>query len=384
VVAEPRRGGTEELNVVRRLAGNPLALALAAAAACLAWQYFLVHSQYGGNWTGLFRVGAHYRLPPELDAITLRQLAGGDYDGQFYRLVARDLWPPFENAAFVDAPFTRYSRVLVPLTGRLLAFGRAEWVDQGLIAAVLLTVFLGVWWSARFFEEAGRPAWYGLLFLVVPAVPASVERILTDSALAALAVALMLYAGSNPRAGWWIAAAAALTRDFGFSFAAALGLTTRRWIYFTALLPAACWWGLLAANLQPGLAGGNFDLLPLALMRRFFVVRSPWWLETLDAIAMTGMIVCLALAIRWAWPRRSKPSGATVLIWSAFAMISGGPLIMTEPFSWARLWSPLFCWVLYEAVLRGSRAGLAAVAAVSLTPLAYSAKALLSGVGWWR
>ncbi|WP_321473355.1 hypothetical protein [uncultured Paludibaculum sp.] len=363
-----------------RLWRSPLVLACAAVLLALSWQATKVHALHHGQWTALFYTSSTAPVPPDLRPGTAVFPPGSDYDGQFYRYIAHDLWPPFEYSAYVDAPFNRYTRVLFPALGRLLALGNPGWVDQGIIAAVLLTVFCGVFWSAQFFLLRNRAAAWGLLFLVLPATISSVDRLITDSLLAALTVAFLRF--SSARALWPVAAAAALTREYGAVIAAALAFSTRRVVlYLTAAAPAVSWWILVWKYCPPGQPAREFGFLPLALIHRIATPRAPWLLAVLDLMAITGLVVCLVLVARWAWPHRTEAAPLAVLLWSVLAMVTGGPNIMYEPFSWARVFSPLFCWVLYESILRRTATGVVAVLAVAATPLAIDAKALLIAIG---
>ena len=105
----------------------------------------------------------------------------------------------------------------------LLAFGQDSRIDAALIAVELLFCGLGVHWLSRLAVLQQRSAWWGLWFLGLPPVFVSIDRLLADSGLAALAVGFVLYARTNRwAAGWLICVLATLTRDTGLVLSAAM------------------------------------------------------------------------------------------------------------------------------------------------------------------
>lgn len=88
--------------------------------------------------------------------------------------------------AYVDDARLRYRRILVPLAAYIFAAGPSNRIDQTYEIVFLLSVALGTYWSSLFAGRAGlAPAW-GLLFLLLPAIPISMDRLVVDSGLAAL------------------------------------------------------------------------------------------------------------------------------------------------------------------------------------------------------
>ena len=127
-----------------RLGGSSGACALVAITSVLlvfVWTAAEIHYAFGGNWTGAFRTGTIFRVPPDLDAGTYRFERGG-YDGQFYRYLAHDPFLFKGYFHYVDAPQLRFRRLLVPLAAWLFGFGQRDWIDDAYIAVEML--FLGV------------------------------------------------------------------------------------------------------------------------------------------------------------------------------------------------------------------------------------------------
>src|ERR1700730_8119485 len=105
-----------------------------SAALALIWQTLVVHSEYHGNWTGLFCTGALLKQPPSLAAENIYLFANSSgYDGQFYHYIAHDPFIQDGMARYIDGGY-RYRRILVPVAAYALALGRAEFVDRAYVA----------------------------------------------------------------------------------------------------------------------------------------------------------------------------------------------------------------------------------------------------------
>ena len=64
--------------------------AAVAALMVFAWQAATVTANYGGNPTGLFRIGNTRKLPEDQARNAFRNAHPSGYDGQFFRLLAHD------------------------------------------------------------------------------------------------------------------------------------------------------------------------------------------------------------------------------------------------------------------------------------------------------
>ena len=236
------------------------AFALAAMLAMLLWQWATVTANYGGNWSALFCTGERRGVPACLASERIYQFQGSEgFDGQLYHYIAHDpLMRNPEITRYVDAPRYRYRRILVPAMAWLLAFGQSRSIDSAYRAVCLLWVGLGVFWTSRLCISLGAHAAYGLAFLFLPAVLVSVDRLVTDGALAALTAGFVLY---SARPSWKLAlvlTAATLTRDTGFLLLAGYGgflLLERKWglaaRYALCGVPALAWYLYLMAHTAP-------------------------------------------------------------------------------------------------------------------------------------
>ncbi len=177
-----------------RLASDFL-VAAATAALALIWIILDVALLDAGNLNGLFYVGANAVLPPgTLSDHTYRVRDEQGYDGEFYYLIAHDPLNRRGFLAYVDGPRYRWRRIGLPGLAHLLAFGSDAWVDILFVALQLLFVFLGAYWLAGYAQRSHRSAAWGVAFLLIPGVAVSLDRMTIDLPLAALCIALLLYA----------------------------------------------------------------------------------------------------------------------------------------------------------------------------------------------
>lgn len=191
-----------------------------AAVMVFCWQAFLVSRVHNGNWTSLFCTGNKVEVPAEAAVGLARSCDAWGYDGQFYRLIARD--PVFARGwqRYVDDPRLRYRRILVPSSAFVLALGQDPWIDAAYVGCILFSVFLGVYWTGRWFAQQGKSGALGLVFLLVPATSTSIDRMLVDAPLCALFAGYALRIAEKKPA-WGILTCATLVRETGVFLAIA-------------------------------------------------------------------------------------------------------------------------------------------------------------------
>ena len=135
-----------------------LNVAALATALVLAWQIATVHANYDGNWTALYCVGRRSILPDELkEGVWIHEDSKG-YDGQWYRIVARDPWLQDGLWRYLDTP-KRQQRILLPAVAWALAAGHPKLDDTTFIATALCFLFAGVWISAVWIADQGKSLW---------------------------------------------------------------------------------------------------------------------------------------------------------------------------------------------------------------------------------
>jgi hypothetical protein len=391
---------TSGLCEARRLRASCL-VAVLATLCVLLWQAATVRYNFAGNWSALFCTGGAQRVPPELERGTHRSTHPDGYDGQFYRYIAHDPFFQKGYANYIDDARLRYRRILVPLAAWTLAAGRAAWIDTAFMLLVLVSVFAGAWWSSRYAVLRGRhPAW-GLIFLAVPAVPTSADRMLVDATLAALTAGFLVAAGQGAaRRMWVLCALACLTRETGLLLAGGVALDAlrhRRWaVAVTAAssaLPALAWWGFVVTQTPPSNAAHvNAGYPVLGIVLRLFTPRTlaPGLfgaaLQVVEALAVVGLLASLVLAAWWAWRMKPGAVGIAILLFAALGSILSTPYYMLEAFGFARPVSPLLLFVLLEGVARPCWAALTppllVLMAVGIN-FAYPAWGILRGLARW-
>ncbi len=299
--------------------------ALATALAFTA-QWITVQVNYGGRWSGLFCTGSRFPIPPWLAHENLHVFANSyGYDGQFYHYIAHDPFMQRGVADYLDGPRLRYRRILVPLLAWLLGGGR--YVDAAYIAVILGFLFLGAYWTSRCLVEQGRhPAW-GLAFLALPGTIVSLDRMVVDGPLTALAAGFALYSRTGPL---WklflVLAAAPLVRETGVLLVAASvafelygGGYRRSLLPASSALPALGWWVFVHWQTPPT---GVFVLTaPLLGLFRRLSTPVNYALDPavatlaviLDWLAIAGAVAALGLAARSVWKQRNPTAWAIAL-----------------------------------------------------------------------
>lgn len=332
------------------------------------WLALNVAGAYDGEWSGLFYTGDAVTLPSDLEAHTRR--VEGDapgYDGQFYHLLAHD---PLMRRGFrehFDNLSLRWRRIGISALAWTLAGGSDAAVDYLFVAIQLTFVFLGTYWLARFAEQQGREAAWGLAFLLVPAVLVSLDRMTIDLPLAALCAAFALYGASTNRAALYaVLTAAPLVRETGIILTAgwfAHSALRRDWraTVLSALtaVPTLCWWGYVRS--QTSADGTNwYGAYPLSGIIERTMVGSgipplSSWLRmaaTLEEVANVGMWLAFVLAGYLAWKRSMGYLELTVIFFAVFASMLGRLDIWTSAYATGRTMTPLLL-LLGLLVLRG-------------------------------
>lgn len=355
-------------------------MALLAVLLVWSWTAARIHYAFAGNWTAVFCTGTIFTVPPDLADGTYR-VDGSGYDGQFYRYLAHDPFLSRGYSRYVDSPQLRFRRVLVPLASWLLALGQDRWIDRAYIAVELLFLGLGVYCCARLMVRRHRPAFWGLLFLGVPATMASFDRMLVDGPLVALFAGFLLYCEEERWTRvWLLAMLAGLTRDTGLLLAAAL-LTDRLWHrdwrraawFASSIIPAILWYGYLAAHFPPDGPVPILELPVWGLVRRLLWFR-PYpdagmqlLLRVTDVLAVLGLVGTIVVALHWLQARGFGPVTLCVGLFAALGLVLGAPAHMRDAFGFARPVSPLLLWVMLEAVSRKAWTALAPPLLVSLS-----------------
>lgn len=344
---------------MRRAQANRLwpfwALPFTAALFVATWQWATVTANYGGNWTALFCTGALSRLPPLADSEHVYLFANSTgYDGQAYHYIAHDPFLLSGLKSCIDDPRLRYRRILMPLLAYMVGLGHSEWIDSAYELAFLFTIGLGVYWSCRFAEQTGLPAASGLLFLLMPAIPVAMDRLVVDAALAALTVAFLHYSRSPSWRLFLVLVCAALTRETGFVLvlACVAYLLWRRefriaGIFLLSSVPAVLWYSYVQIR-TTGRPNG-ISLVPLAAI--FRALENPWKyppgtpligaVHVADYAALAGMLLGFGLALYW-WARRpTDPPRIAAMLFAVIGLVLQRPDPWQSVYHYGRVYTPL-------------------------------------------
>ncbi len=338
-------------------------IATATTALALTWLIADVELMNAGHLTGLFYVGANAPLPAGALADQIYRVRDErGYDGQFYYLIAHDPLNQHGSLAYVDTPRYRWRRIGLPGLAYVLAFGNDAWVDVVYVALELMFVFLGAYWLSAYAEENGRSATWGLAFPLIPAVAVSLDRMTIDLPLAALSIALLLYA-SRGKPSWSAHAAliaAPLVRETGI-------LLILAWCAFWALrkhfryaltgaacaLPALGWWLYVALHTTPDrtgfLASFPFSGIVTWTIHAFaepVAAYGPGANAVMELVALAGIWLAFALAIYLAAKLRFHGSQwdlpeLTAVLFAAFASLIAYQDIWASLYGIGRTLSPL-------------------------------------------
>ena len=346
----------------------------------LLWLALTVRYNYGGNWTGLYCTGANQPVPRHLisETIYAQSLSGG-YDGQFYHYIAHDPLGRTRLREYIDAPQLRYRRILVPGLAYLVAVGRGRFVDAAYVTVVLGFVFLGCYWIGRFAVLHRRHPLWGLLFLAMPAVPISIDRMTVDVALAALCVGFAVFAAEGrSRPLFLLLIAAPLARETGLALTAAYCLWAllrkdgRRAIFGAlSVLPFAAW--CLYVQLHFGAQG--FGWLSAQFLRDLAgVVLHPYpypWgpvknavVISADLLALAGCLAAIGLAFRFGVKRSGTLLECLVLVEGVVGLglaLFGSRDVWVQAYGYARVLSPLLVFLALRSLKRRSWSDLAPV-----------------------
>ncbi len=375
--------------------------ALAGGVAMLVWQALAVYVLFGGDWTGLILVGERTRLPAALEGKAY-VWKGAGYDGQFYWLMAHDPLMRADPRPYIDAPRIRYRRILLSAFAWCLSLGGAVSVSGAYLVVIWAALTAGVAWLALVADLRGQPACYGLAFLLIPGVLVSVERATLDGGLAAATVA-WIYFDERGRRGWAHAALAAapLIRETGLVLtlgAAAREAAAKRWketgIALATAAPAAGWFLYVEVRLwQFAGAGGAGAPAPGWLFRKPVIgvlerIMNPvgypysgwrlWLPQALDAVALAGVLLGLAVTALWLKDRRSG-AAVTAAAFGLFSLAVHAPGFFEDIHGWVRVLAP------WQAALMAGAVGekrwaLALPAAMALPRLGLSLAAPVTAV----
>lgn len=345
------------------------------------WQWVYCLRMAGGDWTALFYTGELLTRPPDLRAGYVYPRSAG-YDGQLYRLVAHDPLMRKGYGRFVDDIRLRYGRILVPGLAALLGGRSPAAVDFWYIAVVDVLVACGGVWFLTLAEGAAPPWLAAALYLLIPAVVASTDRMVVDGPALALSLGAWAYFRER-RPGPLLSCLVALPliRETGIFVTAGVGLAflvERRYrqVLWTGLsaVPAMGWAWFLAGRTPPSAEISQISTPLWPQIVRLFTLfprpAPPPWnlvLESLDQVAFLCLLLTflgVAVAVFGEWRSGGlKPQTWLVLPTAVAAAFFSGSSLLADSYGFMRYISVVMAWL--ELRLLAARPRLAVAYAVA-------------------
>ena len=204
------------------------------------------------------------------------------YDGQFVYFIARDLNPTVV-ASHLDVPAYRYQRILLPLSARLLAFGRAELISWTIPIISIFFHTLGTFILSEILAGWGISRWYALVYGLWVGFGLAIRLDLPEPMAYALVLSA-LYAEFKQKHlfAWVLLGLALFAKEVTILYVFAVGLAylaERRWkdvfgvILFSIIPYLAFQVWLFFTFGSPGLGSGgamatSFEVIPfMGLLR---------------------------------------------------------------------------------------------------------------------
>lgn len=215
---------------------------LSAVVAFLVW-FVIVFGKYGGNPTGLARIGDELPLSPFLSDLAPVRLEGkrGNDGQQFLSLALDPLQFNLGTSLALDNPVYRGKRLLYPLLAWTVGLGKPAWIvwTQSLlnISCVGFAAALVARWSQL---HQRSPKW-GFAVLALPGYWVSLSLSTADLLSTTLLLGVALTASEGQFMPHWMSLVGiTLTRETGllaWATSSLKSLRERQWRLFLLLLP---------------------------------------------------------------------------------------------------------------------------------------------------
>jgi len=349
---------------------------LSCALLALTWQFLTVRYNYHNDWSGLFCTGEHAVLSEMVAAEHPYRFAGAErWDGQLYHEIAHDPLMERGSVSYIAGARLRYRRILIPGLAHVLSGGNDAGVDVVYRSVVILFFALGGFWLSWLLQAAGRPPAWGLVFVLLPASIASLDREAVDVGLLAFCCAFAVYTreAGSPKILYTVLLLAGLVRETGLLLTGAYCL----WLLFerdfrksalfaTAAVPAFGWYWFVSRRTPPNSEYGSiaipFSGVLHRLTHRMAYFGNPLkvtLIQSMDFLAAAGVLAAMIWAFRVAWRRRLDPVQMAIVLFALLGLLAWEPGNWLEALDYARILSPL---LLFEALLYLDGSGFVALA----------------------
>ncbi|MCS5706482.1 glycosyltransferase [Synechococcus sp. FGCU-3] len=239
---------------------------LSGLTSLLVWA-LVVFGKYGGNPTGLARIGDQMLLSPRLQGQELVVLHGkrGNDGQQFLALALDPLQADPGTSAAVDNPIYRGKRLLYPLLAWLIGLGQPQLIVWAMGLINVACIGLTAWVVARWAQLQQLSPQWGLAVLALPSYWITLSLNTADLLATTLMLTAALAWHQKRLAVFWVSLTGALlSRETALLAWAATGLTTlweRRWRWLLPLALAPVPLLALTASLKTRFAATSDGLL---------------------------------------------------------------------------------------------------------------------------
>ena len=338
---------------------------LSCALLAFSWQFLTVRYNYHKDWSGLFCTGENAVLPPVVAAERPYRFAGAPgWDGQLYHEIAHDPLLRHGTVSYVAGARLRYRRILIPALAFALSGGNDAGVDVAYRSVVILFFALGGFWLSWLLQAGGKPPALGLLFLLLPASIASLDREAVDVGLLAFCCAFVVYT-KNVRSPWTLYTVlllAGLVRETGLLLAAAYCVWLllqhdfrKSALFATSAVPTFGWYLFVSTRTPPNSESASIAI-PFSGVLHRLTHRMEYFgdplkvtvIQSMDFLAAAGVLVAMIFALRVAWRRRLDPVRLAIVLFALLGLLAWEPGNWLEALDYARILSPL---LLFEALL---------------------------------
>jgi hypothetical protein len=232
------------------------------------------------------------------------------FDGQWAYYLAVD---PLNAPSYMDSPAYRYTRILYPLTARVLALGQVDLIPYTLIAVNLLLLGVGTAALALWLRRHAMSAWWAAIYAFYPGAFIALQRDTTEVMAYGLVAVGIYLIDRLPEQPLWSAPAFALailsretTAVFAIGYTVAILFkpegNIKRALQFGAMAagPMIAWKIFLHQWLGSWGFDGHIERVPFYGIASWF----PWSVQQADEVRVIVIpaILC-GIAAVWALVR---------------------------------------------------------------------------------
>lgn len=319
-----------------------------------AWQVVQVYAAYGGNWSALFHHGYNVQVPHDKSFAGTYVFPTWGYDGEYYRMVAHDPFLHKDYFRIMDMPQMRYRRILLPLLAYATAAGRQRLIDATYLMWILVSIWAGVFWLAKYLVLWGYHPGWSCCYLLIPGILSALEQATADVAIISVTIGFIYYSAvGEAKKRYCLLALAPLIRETGLILPIATSVyefVNRRRLWalgcVAAVIPACGWYLFVAMHIPPD-KEHHFNYIPLGKFWYHLVHHDtkPAFAENVAMqigyyLGVAGILVAFALSV-WMWNKTRSLECLAALGFTAIAILFDSTGLWMSVKHFGRVFSPL-------------------------------------------